>query len=105
MWRITKNIFLVTVFYCIESVPRDANHYLRLMDKQHDGVGPIPLGWAPEGKQLLLLTKAVKRLRCETGEIALKSRFLAQGYWNNQTLAKKDFVPIRVAATSDLSIR
>jgi len=54
--------------------------------------GPLPLGWAPEGKELLILDNNGDAVPLgETGEIALKSRFIAPGYWALPELSNEKF--------------
>ncbi len=65
----------------------------RLMDgSTTTSPGPLPLGWAPEGKELLILDDKGEALPLgETGEIALKSRFIAPGYWQLPELSNEKF--------------
>lgn len=65
----------------------------RLMDRSTAiSPGPLPLGWAPEGKELLILDDKGESVPFgETGEIALKSRFIAPGYWQLPELSHEKF--------------
>ena len=65
----------------------------RLMDRSTAiSPGPLPLGWAPEGKELLILDDDGEAVPFgATGEIALKSRFIAPGYWHLPELSSEKF--------------
>lgn len=65
----------------------------RLMDRSTAvSPGPLPLGWAPDGKELLILDDNGDAVRFgDTGEIALKSRFIAPGYWQLPELSDEKF--------------
>jgi acyl carrier protein len=65
----------------------------RLMDRSTAiSPGPLPLGWAPQGKELLILDDKGESVPFgETGEIALKSRFIAPGYWQLPELSHEKF--------------
>ena len=65
----------------------------RMMDRSTAiSPGPLPLGWAPEGKELLILDDKGDAVPFgETGEIALKSRFIAPGYWQLPELSNEKF--------------
>jgi len=54
----------------------------------------VPVGYAVEGKEVLVLDDDGKALRChEVGEIAVKSRYLASGYWRQPELTRTKFLP------------
>ena len=54
----------------------------------------LPLGYAFEDKQILLLNDAGQRLGSnETGEIVVRSKFLSPGYWNRSDLTNAKFKP------------
>ena len=54
----------------------------------------IPVGYPAEGVEVLLLDDAQEEVGLgEVGEIAVKSRYLAQGYWNAPDLTKMKFLP------------
>ena len=65
----------------------------RLMDRSTAITsGPLPLGWAPEGKELLIFDDNGASVPLgTTGEIALKSRFIAPGYWRLPELTDEKF--------------
>jgi amino acid adenylation domain-containing protein len=53
----------------------------------------VPVGYPVDGMHVFLLNDAGKKIGCnETGEIAVKSRYLSPGYWRNPKLTKAKFV-------------
>jgi acyl-coenzyme A synthetase/AMP-(fatty) acid ligase len=54
----------------------------------------VPVGYAVEGKELLLLDNARKQVGFnEIGEFAVKSRYLSEGYWRTPELTSVKFLP------------
>jgi amino acid adenylation domain-containing protein len=54
----------------------------------------VPVGYPVDGVEILLLDDAGKKVGCnETGEIAVKSRYLSPGYWRKPELTKAAFLP------------
>ena len=54
----------------------------------------VPVGYAVEGKEVLLLDDNGQTLGFnQVGEIAVKSRYLAEGYWRRPDLTKEAFQP------------
>ena len=66
-----------------------------LCDKHTQIIGrSIPVGYPVEGAEILLLDDGGKVVGIgEVGEIAVKSRYLAQGYWNDPDLTRTKFLP------------
>jgi len=53
----------------------------------------VPLGWPPEGKEVLILDEAGQSLPFDqVGEIAVRSRYLTPGYWNDPELTAAKFL-------------
>ena len=53
----------------------------------------VPVGYPVEGKQVLLRDDEQKQVGVnETGEIAVASRYLSTGYWNNSELTNDQFL-------------
>ncbi len=54
--------------------------------------GRLPVGQAVEGMEILLLDEQGREVAAgETGEIAVRSRFLSPGYWRNEALTAERF--------------
>jgi amino acid adenylation domain-containing protein len=54
----------------------------------------IPVGYPVADKEILLLDELGNKLGFnQGGEIAVKSRYLADGYWENEELTKQKFIP------------
>jgi amino acid adenylation domain-containing protein len=54
----------------------------------------VPVGYAVEGKELLLLDNARKQVGFDDiGEFAVKSRYLSAGYWQTPELTSVKFLP------------
>jgi amino acid adenylation domain-containing protein len=54
----------------------------------------VPVGYAARGKEVLLLNEQGAEITVgEIGEIAVKSRYLAPGYWRNSDLTRAKFLP------------
>ncbi|HLC40231.1 MAG TPA: non-ribosomal peptide synthetase [Methylomirabilota bacterium] len=54
----------------------------------------VPVGYAVEDTEVLLLDEAGEEVPSgHIGEIAVKSRYLALGYWNRPDLTREKFVP------------
>ena len=54
----------------------------------------LPMGYSLEDKEILILDDAGNRLACDrAGEIAIRSRYLALGYWRKPRLTQKAFLP------------
>jgi acyl carrier protein len=54
----------------------------------------VPLGYPVEDKEVLILDEAGSALpRGQTGEIAIRSRYLATGYWRRPDLTARFFAP------------
>ena len=68
-------------------------HYF--MDKASaDPEGPVPVGYSVGHAEIFLLDESGRRLHSESvGEIALKSRYIAHGYWRKPELTKAKFLP------------
>lgn len=53
----------------------------------------LPVGYSAEGKEVFLVDETGKRLSGdETGEIAVRSRYLSTGYWRNEELTQRKFL-------------
>ena len=62
----------------------------------------IPVGFVPEGKQVLLLGDDGNEVSCgEVGEIAVQSRYLATGYWRQPALTGNKFSSSHLPFTFD----
>jgi amino acid adenylation domain-containing protein len=68
-------------------------HYF--MDKESaDLEGPIPVGYAVGHAEIFLIDESGRKLLSENaGEIAIKSPYIAQGYWRKPELTKAKFLP------------
>jgi acyl-coenzyme A synthetase/AMP-(fatty) acid ligase len=65
-----------------------ANNQTKLHGKQ------FPIGYATEDMQTLLLDEnGTEVAQGEIGEIAVRSRYLARGYWRQPELTKNHFIP------------
>jgi len=71
----------------------------------------VPVGFAVPGVEILLLDDDGAEVECgNVGEIAIKSRYLATGYWKNPELTKSVFLPdpdgtnMRIYHTGDLGM-
>lgn len=71
--------------------------------------GPVPVGYPMEGYEVLLLDDDGDEVGADqTGEIAVKSRYLASGFWKNPDLTDSSFLPApgggeeRIFRTGDL---
>lgn len=54
----------------------------------------VPVGYAVEGKQILLLDDNGNQANPgEAGEIVVKSLYLSSGYWKNEQLEQQKFIP------------
>ncbi len=54
----------------------------------------VPIGYAIQDKEILLLDDAGQEVGFDSvGEIVIKSRYLATGYWRNPELTRKAFLP------------
>ena len=69
----------------------------------------VPTGYAVEGKEVLLLDDAGREVRAgHAGEIAVRSRYLALGYWRKPDLTRAAFLrdpaggPERIFRTGDM---
>ena len=67
----------------------------RFIDWSADFPGAVlPLGWAPEDKEVLLLDDQLKEVGPNgIGEIAVRSRYISLGYWKNPEITKTNFLP------------
>ena len=80
------------------------------LDKTSEIKGDImPVGYPVEGIQIMLLDNDDKDVGCEgVGEIAIKSRYLAPGYWRKPELTAQSFQTcpgednVRIYRTGDL---
>ena len=62
---------------------------------------PVPVGYAVEDTEVLLLDEGSGEvLPGEVGEIAVKSRYLALGYWREPTLTRDRFADLRGRASA-----
>jgi amino acid adenylation domain-containing protein len=73
--------------------------------------GAVPAGYAAEGMEILLFDDFGKRVDAGcVGEIAMKSRYLAVGYWRKPELTRAAFLPDpgggieRIYRTGDLGL-
>src|SRR5262245_51522261 len=68
-------------------------HYF--MDKATaDPEGAVPVGYAVGDAEVFLVDESGRKLQSESaGEIAIKSRYIAQGYWRKPELTKAKFLP------------
>lgn len=71
----------------------------------------VPVGYPLEGKEVLLLDENRQEVGPDsTGEIAVRSRYLAQGYWDNPRATREKFLPDpavkngRIYLTGDLGL-
>ena len=56
--------------------------------------GPVPVGYPVEEVEVLLLDEAGKAVDFDQiGEVAVRSRFLADGYWRKPDVTSKKFIP------------
>jgi amino acid adenylation domain-containing protein len=68
----------------------------------------VPIGYSVEGMEILLLDELGAEVESgEIGEIAVKSEYLALGYWQNLELTREKFSPVaednqRIYRTGDL---
>jgi amino acid adenylation domain-containing protein len=54
----------------------------------------LPVGYAVPGKEIVLLDDERKIVECDNvGEIAVRSRYLATGYWQRADLTEAKFIP------------
>jgi acyl-coenzyme A synthetase/AMP-(fatty) acid ligase/thioesterase domain-containing protein/acyl carrier protein len=54
---------------------------------------PVPIGWAVAGKAVVLLGESGEAAGTDEGEIAIRSRYIAAGYVNDERLTAERFVP------------
>ncbi|MGA3285733.1 MAG: AMP-binding protein, partial [Verrucomicrobiota bacterium] len=67
----------------------ETGNVTQLRFTQNDRVAPgrLPAGWTAPGLEILLLDENGREVRDgETGEIAVRSRYLSPGYWRNASL-------------------
>ena len=71
--------------------------------------GALPIGYPVKGKEVLLWNENGDQVRPgEVGEIVVKSRYLAKGYWNRPDLTRKAFLgpaapdQVRLYRTGDM---
>lgn len=58
------------------------------------GDRPVPIGYAVEGKEILLVDNEGKEVGSnEVGELAVRSRYLSPGYWRDPDLTSRLFSP------------
>jgi amino acid adenylation domain-containing protein len=82
----------------------------RFVDRDGETEGSVvPVGYVTEGKTVLLLDENGDPIASgEVGEIAVRSRHLAGGYWRNPELTRRKFLPDpdggdqRICLTGDL---
>jgi amino acid adenylation domain-containing protein len=81
------------------------------VDRDAPVAARVPVGYAPEDTEVLLLDEAGKAVGPgQVGEIAVKSRYLAQGYWRQPELTRAAFQPapegggVRIYRTGDLGL-
>jgi amino acid adenylation domain-containing protein len=56
--------------------------------------GPLPVGYATEGTELLILDEQGKSLGFDqVGQIAIRSRYLSLGYWRRDDLTRERYLP------------
>jgi len=72
----------------------------------------IPVGYPPDGWEVLILDEHHNQLGPdEVGEIAIRSKYLSPGYWNDSELTKQKFLPApegedkRIYLTGDIGLR
>jgi amino acid adenylation domain-containing protein len=72
--------------------------------------GTVPIGYAVQDTEVILLNDGGTEAGCrQVGEIALRGRYLASGYWRNHELTQAKFVPCtdggeqRIYRTGDLA--
>jgi acyl-coenzyme A synthetase/AMP-(fatty) acid ligase/acyl carrier protein len=83
------------------------------MDKETPVIeGSVPVGYPAEGYEILLLNEDGEEAGADQiGEIAVKSRYLAPGYWKRPDLTEASFLPVpgggeeRTYRTGDLGRR
>lgn len=83
-----------------------ADHKTEIIGKE------VPVGYAVEGKEILLLDDTGKEVGFnQVGEIAVRSRYLFPGYWRRPDLTKAKFIrdpkdrAKRIYLTGDLGLR
>lgn len=76
------------------------------------GEGKVPIGYALRDKDVLLLDESRQEVRVgDVGEIAVRSRYLSQGYWRDADRTAAVFLPdptggdARIYLTGDLGVR
>jgi len=76
------------------------------VDKNTEISTPIvPVGFPVEGKKLLLLDDQGNEVGVgKVGEIAVRSRYLSNGYWNNSELTGKKFISINQGSDERLYV-
>lgn len=74
--------------------------------------GRVPLGFPVQDKDVLVVDEAGREVEVNgIGEIAVKSRYLALGYWGKPALTRTAFLPapdetdVRIYRTGDLGLR
>ena len=54
----------------------------------------VPVGYAVDGKEVILVNEELQDVGFGSiGEIAVRSRYLAQGYWLNPVATRDKFLP------------
>ena len=68
---------------------------INVIDRNSTFTGPlVPVGYPVEGMKILLLDDEGRQVRDgEIGEIAIQSRYLSPGYWENGQLNRSEFRP------------
>jgi amino acid adenylation domain-containing protein len=62
--------------------------------KTHISGNVVPVGYAVDGKKVIILNEDGEEMGVnQTGEIAVRSRYLAPGYWRKPDLTRQKFVP------------
>ena len=65
--------------------------------------GPVPVGYPVEGVEVLVLDDAGKPVDFDQiGEVAVRSRFLSDGYWRKPDVTSKKFIPQKEAGSGCL---
>lgn len=65
-----------------------------ILDRNFEFDGPVlPVGYPPEGKEILILDEAYNPLPSgEVGQIAIRSRYLSPGYWRRPDLTQAAYL-------------
>jgi amino acid adenylation domain-containing protein len=101
----SNNCVLVNALSCSEA----RTFRQCVLNKRSQIVGVVPVGYAVEGKDVVLFDEYGNELGPNrTGEITIRSRYLSPGYWKDPDLTRSAFLPdpedraTRIYRTGDL---